>query len=156
MSERLLTIAEDVLDAWRSERAVFRRAELDGAQLSVRRGPGTGPLRVTITSATTSPDNEGTTLADVPARGFVLSCARLALGLTEALERADQAQTKNLRLRALSRSARSIVDVVSETNANDSLQIRSRRATRASACRAPLRVAALGSTAARCASCRVG
>src|SRR5689334_11247300 len=45
MCERLLTIAEDVLDAWRSERAVFRRAELDGSQLSVRRGPGDGPLR---------------------------------------------------------------------------------------------------------------
>ena len=48
MGERLLTIAEDVLDAWRSERAVFRRAELDGAQLSVRRGPGNGPLRVSL------------------------------------------------------------------------------------------------------------
>ncbi len=122
MSERLLTIAEDVLDAWRSERAVFRRAELDGAQLSVRRGPGNGPLRVTLSGASASADSEGTTLADVPARGFVLSCARFALGLVEAVEKADPSQTKNLRLRALARGARGMVDVVSETNANDSLQ----------------------------------
>ena len=122
MSERLLTIAEDVLDAWRSERAVFRRAELDGSQLSVRRGPGDGPLRVSLTGAATSPDQEGTTLAEVSARGFVLACARFALGLVEALERADPTQAKNLRLRALSRSARGIADTVSETQADDSLQ----------------------------------
>lgn len=122
MSERLLTIAEDVLDAWRSERAVFRRAELDGSQLSVRRGPGDGPLRVSLTGSSTSADHEGTTLADVSARGFVLACARFALGLAEALERADPSQSKNLRMRALTRSARAIVDTVSETNANDSLQ----------------------------------
>jgi outer membrane protein assembly factor BamB len=122
MSERLLTIAEDVLDAWRSERAVFRRAELDGAQLSVRRGPGNGALRVSLSGASTSPDQAGTTLADVSPRGFVLSCARFALSLTEALEKADSSQSRNLRLRALARSARSIVDVVSETNADDSLQ----------------------------------
>lgn len=122
MSERLLTIAEDVLDAWRSERAVFRRAALDGAQLSVRRGPGDGPLRVTLSGAGASADSEGTTLADVSARGFVLSCARFALGLIEAIEKADPSQSKNLRLRALARTARGMVDVVSETNANDSLQ----------------------------------
>ncbi|MDF3071930.1 MAG: hypothetical protein K0R38_7531 [Polyangiaceae bacterium] len=122
MSERLLSIAEDVLDAWRSERAVFRRAELDGSQISVRRGPGSGPLRVSMTGASKSADSEGTTLADVPARGFVLSCARFALSLAEALEKADPSQTKNLRLRALTRIARGIVEVVSETNANDSLQ----------------------------------
>ncbi len=122
MSERLLTIAEDVLDAWRSERAVFRRAELDGSQLSVRRGPGNGNLRVSLTGASTSADSEGTTLADVAPRGFVLACARFALALAEALECADPSQVKNLRLRALSRSARSLIEVVSETNANDSLQ----------------------------------
>ncbi|HEY6079160.1 MAG TPA: PQQ-binding-like beta-propeller repeat protein [Polyangiaceae bacterium] len=122
MTERLLTIAEDVLDAWRGERAVFRRAELDGAQLSVRRGPGNGPLRVSLSGSSTSPDDKGTTLADVPARAFVLSCARFALALSEALERADAAQTKNLRLRSLVRTAQGIVDVVSETKANDSLQ----------------------------------
>jgi outer membrane protein assembly factor BamB len=122
MSERLLTIAEDVLDAWRSERAVFRRAELDGSQLSVRRGPGDGPLRVSLSGAATSPDQEGTTLAEVPARGFVLACARFALSLAEALERADPSQAKNLRLRALTRSARGIADTVSETQADDSLQ----------------------------------
>ncbi len=101
---------------------MFRRAQFDGSQLSVRRGPGDGPLRVTLSGASTSPDNEGTTLADVSARGFVLACARFALGLAEAIERADSSQTKNLRLRALTRSARAIVDTVSETNANDSLQ----------------------------------
>jgi hypothetical protein len=122
MGERLLTIAEDVLDAWRSERAVFRRADLDGAQLSVRRGPGDGPLRVTLSGAGASADSEGTTLADVSARGFVLSCARFGLSLVEALEKADPSQSKNLRLRALARSARGMVDIVSETNANDSLQ----------------------------------
>jgi outer membrane protein assembly factor BamB len=122
MSERLLTIAEDVLDAWRSERAVFRRAELDGSQLSVRRGPGNGPLRVSMTFTATSADQNGTTLAEVPARGFVLSCARFALALTDALEKADAAQARNLRLRSLARSARAIIDVVSETNADDSLQ----------------------------------
>lgn len=122
MSERLLTIAEDVLDAWRSERAVFRRAELDGAQLSVRRGPGNGPLRVSLSGASKSPDHAGTTLADVPPRGFVLSCARFALSLAEALEKADASQARNLRLRSLARTARAIVDVVSETHADDSLQ----------------------------------
>jgi hypothetical protein len=122
MSERLLTVAEDVLDAWRSERAVFRRVELDGAQLSVRRGPGSGPLRVSLTGPNASADQEGTTLAEVPARGFVLACARLAQGLVEVFERSDPSQTKNLRLRALTRTARGIVDVVSETKANDSVQ----------------------------------
>lgn len=121
MSERLLSVAEDVLDAWRSERAVFRRAELDGAQLSVRRGPGNGPLRVSLTGAGSSPDHEGTTLAEVPARGFVLACARFAQSLVETFERADPTQTKNLRLRALARAARGLVDMVCETQSNDSL-----------------------------------
>jgi outer membrane protein assembly factor BamB len=122
MAERLLTIAEDVLDAWRSERAVFRRAELDGSQLSVRRGPGNGPLRVSMTFSATSADQNGTTLAEVPARGFVLSCARFALALSDALEKADASQARNLRLRSMTRSARAIIEVVSETTADDSLQ----------------------------------
>ncbi|HWZ90301.1 MAG TPA: hypothetical protein VNW92_15665, partial [Polyangiaceae bacterium] len=48
LAERLVMLGDDVFDAWRAQRAVFRRASVDGVQLSVRRGPGDGPVTLGV------------------------------------------------------------------------------------------------------------
>jgi outer membrane protein assembly factor BamB len=122
LSERLLALAEDVFEAWHSERALFRRVELDGVQLSVRRGPGQCPLSFSMTRPASHAGQEGTTLPEVPPRGFVLAAARLALQLAEEMKRLDPEQQRNLRLRALAQNAQRILDTVSEVSSDDSLQ----------------------------------
>src|SRR6187551_3806556 len=48
LAERLVMLGDDVFDAWRAQRAVFRRANVDGVQISVRRGPGDGPMTLSV------------------------------------------------------------------------------------------------------------
>lgn len=121
VAERLVALAEDVFDAWRSERAVFRRVEIDGAQLSVRRGPGDVPLLFSIAGRGVSADTEGTALPDVEPKAFALAASRFARALANAFFSNDPSQRHNLRLTALERAAATLEDAISDTLAEDSL-----------------------------------
>src|SRR5690606_17452030 len=43
LAERLIWLAEDTMDSWQAARPVFRRLQVEGVRVGVRRGPGDGP-----------------------------------------------------------------------------------------------------------------
>jgi outer membrane protein assembly factor BamB len=120
LTERLLWMAEDVLDSWQSARPVFRRVHLDGARLGVRRGPGDGPVALTV-AATASESPEALTLPDLDAASFVEAVARFARELAERLTQHDRTQTNNLRLAVLLENARVLVERLDDVRADDTL-----------------------------------
>ncbi|HEU5075484.1 MAG TPA: hypothetical protein VFU02_14935, partial [Polyangiaceae bacterium] len=58
LTERVVALAEDVMDAWQMERALFRRVEIDGVRLGVRRGAGDGPLTLTVNARANTPEGK--------------------------------------------------------------------------------------------------
>jgi PQQ-like domain len=120
LAERLVMLGEDVFDAWRGERALFRRVNVDGILLAVRRGPGDGPLLVTL-GRREHAESEGSTLPGVDPLSFALASARFGLGLVDAFRTHDPEQSRNLRLKSLEQSAKTLAESVSECSADDSL-----------------------------------
>ena len=104
LAERLVMLGDDVFDAWRAQRAVFRRASVDGVHLSVRRGPGDGPVTLSV-RARDAAESEQLSFPELDARTFVGASARFALALAEAYKSNDPGQARNLRLKALMRAA---------------------------------------------------
>ncbi len=121
LAERLVMLADDVFDAWRAQRAVFRRASVDGVQLSVRRGPGDGPVTLGV-RARDAAESEQLSFPELDARTFVSAVTRFALSLAEAYSAHDPSQTRNLRLKALIRAATTLAESVADSVADDSLQ----------------------------------
>jgi hypothetical protein len=119
-AERLLSLADEALVAWRDERPLFRRAELDGAQIAIRRTPGETGLVLRFLSASGGKET-GPALAGIDPRAFARAAARFALGLEAAFVSSDPAQSSNLRLQHLSREARALERAVSALGADDSL-----------------------------------
>ena len=120
VAERLLSLADEALVAWRDERPLFRRAELDGAQIAVRRTPGETGLVLRFLSASGGKET-GPALAGIDPRAFARAAARFALGLEAAFVSSDPAQGANLRLQHLSREARALERAVTSLGADDSL-----------------------------------
>ncbi|HEY4106571.1 MAG TPA: PQQ-binding-like beta-propeller repeat protein [Polyangiaceae bacterium] len=121
LAERLVMLGDDVFDAWRAQRAVFRRASVDGVQLSVRRGPGDGPVTLGV-RARDAAESEQLSFPELDARTFVSATTRFALALAEAYRAHDPAQAKNLRLKALVAAATTLSDSLADSVADDSLQ----------------------------------
>ncbi len=121
LAERLLMLADDVFDAWRAQRAVFRRASVDGVQLSVRRGPGDGPITLTVRAAHAA-ENEQLSFPELDARTLVSAAVRFALELAEAYRTNDPSQARNLRLKALLRAGGALSDSLADSIADDSVQ----------------------------------
>ena len=121
LAERLVMLGDDVFDAWRAQRAVFRRASVDGVQLSVRRGPGDGPVTLSA-RARDAGEHEQLSFPELDARTFVGAAARFALTLAEAYRSHDPNQARNLRLKALVRAATTLSDSLADSIADDSLQ----------------------------------
>jgi len=121
LAERLVMLGDDVFDAWRAQRAVFRRASVDGVQLSVRRGPGDGPMTLSV-RARDAAEHEQLSFPELDARTFVGAAARFALALADAYRSHDPNQARNLRLKALVRAATTLSDSLADSIADDSLQ----------------------------------
>ncbi len=121
LAERLVMLGDDVFDAWRAQRAVFRRASVDGVHLSVRRGPGDGPVMLSV-RARDAAESEQLSFPELDARTFVGAAARFALALAEAYRQNDPGQGRNLRLKALIRAATTLSDSLADSIADDSLQ----------------------------------
>ena len=121
LAERLVMLGDDVFDAWRAQRAVFRRASVDGVHLSVRRGPGDGPVTLSV-RARDAAEHEQLSFPELDARTFVGAAARFALALAEAYRSHDSGQARNLRLKALVRAATTLSESLADSIADDSLQ----------------------------------
>jgi outer membrane protein assembly factor BamB len=121
VAERLLALAEEVLDAWRAERALVRRVNIDGAWLGVQRGPGDGPLTLTLSARGASRDESGVALAGLKPPSVVKAIARFARGLYEKFIELDRSQAKNLRLVELGRAAAELDSAVADATLDDSL-----------------------------------
>lgn len=120
-AERLVSLAEEALDAWRGERALVRRVTLDGAQLRLERGTGDARLAFTLTSRDARRDLEGVTLVEIETPSFVRAAVEFALTLVNAFIEADPSQEHNLRLKALTRQASELSGTLSDLTHNDSL-----------------------------------
>ncbi len=121
LAERLVMLGDDVFDAWRAQRAVFRRANVDGVQLSVRRGPGDGPVTLSV-RARDAAESEQLSFPELDARTFVSATTRFALALAEAYRAQDSSQGRNLRLKALISAATTLSESLADSIADDSLQ----------------------------------
>jgi outer membrane protein assembly factor BamB len=121
LAERLVMLGDDVFDAWRAQRAVFRRASVDGVQLSVRRGPGDGPVTLGVRARDAS-ESEQLSFPELDARTFVSAATRFALSLAEAYRAHDPSQARNLRLKALISAATTLSESLADSVADDSVQ----------------------------------
>jgi outer membrane protein assembly factor BamB len=121
LAERLVMLGDDVFDAWRAQRALFRRASVDGVQISVRRGPGDGTVTLSV-RAREAAENEQLSFPALDARTVAGAAARFALALADAYRKSDANQARNLRLKALIRAATALSDSLSDSLADDSVQ----------------------------------
>lgn len=120
-AERLIALAGEVLDAWRSDRALVRRVSLDGAQIRLEGGPDTGGLSLTLCGRDANRDFEGVTLVQLDSPKFVQAAVDFARALAQRFVDSDSAQQKNLRLSALLRAAGELEVAVAEATLDDSL-----------------------------------
>lgn len=120
-AEQLLVLADDVLEAWQTARPVFRRLDLGSSRLVVRRGPGDGPLSVSIGGPGTRERGEQRTFPEVPPAAFVKSSLAFVRELAHAFVDHDPSQQRNLRLAALLSAADSIEERAEDTGAEDAL-----------------------------------
>lgn len=118
LTERLLWMAEDVLDSWQAARPVFRRVHLETARLAVRRGPGESPVALTISLASSS-GPQSLTLSDLEPASFVEAVAEFAEGLSACIQKHDPTQAQNLRLAVLLENARLLRDRLDDVRADD-------------------------------------
>jgi outer membrane protein assembly factor BamB len=131
LSERLLWLSEDALDSWQSARPLFRRVELEGVRLGVRRGPGDSPLALTIAILPRDAEKpKQLTLADIDTTDFVEAATHFAESLGERFVLHDPAQKQNLRLSVLVESARILRERLSELRQDDVLTNQERESYR--------------------------
>lgn len=120
VAERLVMLAEDVLNAWQCARPLFVRCMVDGVRFRVQRGPDDGPLSVTV-HARRPATREPLTFPEIPTDCFVRAVRHFADSLVETLVFADPAQQRNLRVSALLKAARGLQERLDDTLAQDTV-----------------------------------
>ena len=121
IAERLLLLAEDVMDAWQAERPLFRRVETDGVRLGVRRGGGDAPLTLTVNVGAKGQASKTFSFAELEAADFIAAACTFALKLARLFLETDPGQSRNLRLTALCTTAQSLGERLREAEVDDSL-----------------------------------
>jgi hypothetical protein len=122
LAEKLLVLADEVLDAWQTCRPLFRRVEVCGTRLGVRRSGTDSALSLSVGGPELVARGESITFPELDARSFVHCVVRFARSLADGFVRNDGAQAKNLRLLALLSSADALADRVNDAESNDSLK----------------------------------
>ena len=122
IAEQLLAFAEEALRAEREQRALFRRAEVDSVKLSLRSTPAERGMVLRIRSEGAETRNAGVAIAGLETQAFACAAARFALALEAAFSSSDPAQSSNLRLSHLTRSARALEQELAAARADDSLK----------------------------------
>jgi outer membrane protein assembly factor BamB len=121
VAERVLLLAHETLEAWRARRPLQRRSEIGSAELRIARGPGDAGIRVTLVRSHTSPDEAGSTLAEIDPFAFARAATEFALALEASLLETDPGQRTNLRLASLARAAHRLKAELDGALADDSL-----------------------------------
>jgi outer membrane protein assembly factor BamB len=120
-AEKLVLLAEEVFSAWKNGRPIFRRIECDQARFAVRRGPGDGPMALTVSSPFLRAERPGKTFPEIPVPTFVQAVAAFAEALSEAFLAKDPTQAKNLRLGGLRETALRLRGEAEDALAQDSV-----------------------------------
>lgn len=115
-AEKLLLLAEEVLSAWQAGRALFRRTELDGLELSLRLAPGAAHVSLTFRAPATS---GRVTFPEIPCTAFVGTAVDYGQKLARAFIRHDRSQEKNLRLGSFLATVRVLQERLEEAVADD-------------------------------------
>lgn len=121
LSERLIWLAEDALDSWQAARPLFRRLQVEGVKLGIRRGPGDAPLALSLGQPEGAGGERNLTLSDIPTIDFVEGVAHFAEALCDRISKHDARQGANLRLNVLLESARVLRERLSELRLDDGL-----------------------------------
>jgi hypothetical protein len=121
VAEQLMLLGEEVFSAWQSGRPLFRRIECGHARFAVRRGPGEGPLALTVSSPALRTERPGVTFPELPAPAFARAVAAFAEALSQAFLTNDPSQATNLRLTALRQAALALEDSVQDALVDDSV-----------------------------------
>jgi len=119
LAERLLWLAEDALESWQAARPLFRRVQVEGVRLGLRRGPGDAPLAISLSNRAESGADKTLTLADVETADFVEGSARFAEALASRYIGHDPRERANLRLQVLLDNARAILGRLAELRLDD-------------------------------------
>jgi outer membrane protein assembly factor BamB len=119
LAERMIWLAEDTMDSWQAARPVFRRLSVEGVQIGVRRGPGDGPVALSLGETKAGEPARTLTLQDIPTIDFVEGVAHFAEALSERFVIHDPKQSSNLRLGVLLESARNLRERLSELKMDD-------------------------------------
>jgi outer membrane protein assembly factor BamB len=131
LSERLVWLAEDALDSWQGARPLFRRVEVEGVRLGIRRGPGDAPLALSASILGSEQERARTlTLSELDPTDFVEVVAQFAESLAERFCHHDPSQASNLRLGVLLESARVLRERLAELRLDDSVTNRERESYR--------------------------
>jgi outer membrane protein assembly factor BamB len=109
LTERLVALAEDVLDAALEARPLLRQVELGGLRIGVRRTAPEGAFSVRVRRADAAPE-EALTFPEIEAEALALAIARFAGALVAAFRQSDPEQQRNLRLGALERAAVALLE----------------------------------------------
>lgn len=120
-AERLLQLADEALDAWQGGRAIFRRIQLGEARIGVRRGPGDGPLDVTVGAGFGATEGKSLTFPAIDPLDFAGATVAFARHLVESFTTTDPSHERNLRLKCLISSTEALADRVEESAEDDSL-----------------------------------
>ncbi|HVU01904.1 MAG TPA: PQQ-binding-like beta-propeller repeat protein [Polyangiaceae bacterium] len=121
VAERLIPLAEEVLDAFQGARAIFRRIHLGDCRLGVRRGPGDGPLDVTVGSGFGAVAGKSVTFPAIDAIDFADSAVAFARKLVAEIVAHDASQAKNLRLKGLVNAFEGLADRIDDLGDDDSM-----------------------------------
>lgn len=121
LTERLLWIAEDVLDSWQAARPLFRRVHLDNARVAVRRGPGESPVALTLSIGGGDGAPRSLTLPDLDPPSLVEAISEFTEAFGACIEKHDPAQSNNLRLAVLLQSGRLLRERLEDVLADDEL-----------------------------------
>lgn len=121
VAERLLTLAEEALEAWQHARPLFRRVQVGELRVGVRRGPGDSSLALTLGRQQSQATTPALTFPDIAPAVLVKAAAEFARGLSETIIGHDAAQERNLRLAALVERADQLTERVRAATEDDSL-----------------------------------
>ena len=119
VAERLLSLAEELLDARQSGRALFRRIATGDLRVGVRRGPADSVTSVTFGSGAAGSQR---TFPELEPLDFVNAARAFASELTRTIVRLDRSQKRNLRLLALQHAAGALWTRIQDAQCDDSVQ----------------------------------
>lgn len=121
ISERLIDLSGELLEAWRAGSPLFRRFEAGGARIGIRRGAGESPVALSLSSTDASPDAPRITFPALSAPTFIESVIRFSRSLLDTFVSQDASQARNLRLVALSSQIGVLNERLEDALCDDSL-----------------------------------